>query len=146
MEQITTVHFVPSMLEAFLEEEDLGRRCGSLRQVMCSGEVLSVELAARYYERVGARLYNLYGPTEAAIDVSYWECEREERRRSVPIGRAIANTRLYILDERGELAGIGEAGEIHIGGAGLGRGYWGRGELTAEKFIPDGVSGGVGER
>jgi amino acid adenylation domain-containing protein/non-ribosomal peptide synthase protein (TIGR01720 family) len=145
-EQITTLQVVPSMLQLFLEEPGVDR-CKSLQRVFCGGEVLSVELAERFYERLrGARLYNLYGPTEAAIDVSYWACEPGSGRRSVPIGRPIANLRLYILDEGGEPAALGVAGELHIGGVGLARGYWQRAELTAEKFIPDGVSGRAGER
>ncbi len=144
-EQITTLQLVPSMLEVLLEEGGVSRR-RSLRRVFCGGEVLSVELQERFYTKLQAPLYNLYGPTEAAIDVCYWPCQHEDWRWRVPIGRPIANTRLYILDQRGEPTPIGVSGELQIGGVGVGRGYWQRAELTAEKFIPDEVSGLAGER
>jgi len=133
-EQITTVHFVPSMLQVFVEERDV-QRCGSLRRVICSGEALSGELQERFYGRLGAELHNLYGPTEAAIDVTYWACERGGRRSSVPIGRPISNLQIYILDRYMNPVPVGVNGELHIGGVGLARGYLNRGELTAEKFV-----------
>ena len=145
-QQITTLHFVPSMLQAFLEDRGV-ERCTTLRRVICSGEALSVNLQERFFERLGgAELHNLYGPTEAAIDVTSWRCEPHDRRSSVPIGRPIANTQLYILDERLELIPVGATGELYLGGAGLARGYHGRPELTAEKFIPDAMSGKSGSR
>jgi amino acid adenylation domain-containing protein len=134
--QITTLHFVPSMLQIFLAEPHLGR-CASLRQVICSGEALPFELQEKFHERLAARLHNLYGPTEAAIDVSYWECEWGGDARVVPIGRPIANTQLYVLDARLQVVPKGVAGELYIGGAGLARGYLGRADLTAERFIPN---------
>ncbi len=143
---VTTLHFVPSMLAVFVEEESV-RQCESLRLVISSGEALTEELSERCYERLGAqvKLHNLYGPTEAAIDVSAWECERGRRRGSVPIGRPIANLTLYILDEGLRAVPVGVVGELYIGGVGLGRGYWGRPELTAERFIPHpySVAGGA---
>src|SRR5262249_2343095 len=85
--QITVLHFVPSMLQIFLEAQAL-ERCCSLRYVICSGEALSVELQERFYARVGtAALYNLYGPTEAAIDVTFWACEPGNTGPTIPIGR-----------------------------------------------------------
>jgi amino acid adenylation domain-containing protein/FkbM family methyltransferase len=145
-QQITTLHFVPSMLQAFLEDRGV-ERCTTLRRVICSGEALSVNLQERFFERLGgAELHNLYGPTEAAIDVTSWRCEPHDRRPSVPIGRPIANTQLYILDERLELIPMGATGELYLGGTGLARGYHGRPELTAEKFIPDAMSGKSGGR
>jgi amino acid adenylation domain-containing protein len=133
-EQVTTLHFVPAMLSAFLEEEGL-ERCRSLRWVICSGEELGRSLQERYWDRMSAQLENLYGPTEAAVDVTYWSCERGSERAVVPIGRPIANTQIYILDERLEPAPVGVRGEIYIGGTGLARGYVNRPELTAERFI-----------
>ena len=94
---VTTLHFVPSMLQVFLEAPGL-ESCSSLRQVFCSGEALPAELQMRFFERLDAELHNLYGPTEAAVDVTFWRCEREGDRRTVPIGRPIANTQIYILD------------------------------------------------
>jgi len=144
---VTTLHFVPSMLAVFVEEESV-RQCESLRLVISSGEALSEELSERFYERLGeqVKLHNLYGPTEAAIDVSAWQCERGSRRGSVPIGRPIANLTLYILDEGLRAVPVGVAGELYIGGVGLGRGYWGGPELTAERFIPHPYSVEAGAR
>jgi amino acid adenylation domain-containing protein len=134
--KITTMHFVPSQLGAFLEEPDLSG-CESLRRVICSGEELPRELQERYYDRLPGSLHNLYGPTEAAVDVSYWACERGARGERVPIGQPIANTQLYALDGGSELKPIGAAGELCIGGVGVGRGYLNRPDLTAERFTPD---------
>jgi amino acid adenylation domain-containing protein len=134
---ITTLHFVPSMLRLFLEEGDL-QRCTSLKRVMCSGEALSYDLQELFFERLAAELHNLYGPTEAAVDVSHWQCRRDgDSRRIVPIGRPVANTQLHILDRCGQPVPIGVAGELHIGGIQVARGYLHRPELTAERFIPD---------
>ncbi len=137
---MTTIHFVPPMLAVFLEERGLAETCRSLRQVICSGEALPYELQERFFEvftdeRV--RLHNLYGPTEAAVDVTFWECQRGGADRAVPIGRPIANTQIYLLDPHGQPVPVGVPGELHIGGSGVGRGYLGRPELTAEKFIAD---------
>ena len=134
--EISVVHFVPSMLRIFLEQPDAAQ-CRSLRQVICSGEVLSTELVQRFFDRLDAGLDNLYGPTETAIDVTYWQCERANPRGIIPIGRPIANTRIYILDATLQPVPIGVAGELHIGGVAVGRGYWQRPELTATQFIAD---------
>ena len=133
-QQITTLHFVPSMLRLFLEEPGI-ESCKSLRRVICSGEALSFDLQMRFFECVDANLHNLYGPTEASIDVTSWECEPRSDTAIVPIGRPIANTQIYILDKFLNPVPIGVPGELHIGGNGLARGYLNRPELTAEKFI-----------
>jgi amino acid adenylation domain-containing protein/non-ribosomal peptide synthase protein (TIGR01720 family) len=132
---ISVLHFVPSMLEALLQQPGL-EACTSLREVICSGEALPRELQERFHARQQARLHNLYGPTEAAVDVTFWECERGGERRSVPIGRPIANIEILILDASLNPVPVGVAGELHIGGVGLARGYAGRPGLTAERFIP----------
>ena len=99
-EGVTTLHFVPSMLAAFLDGGDPAR-CGSLRRVVCSGEALPPELMERCLAALPrAELHNLYGPTECAVDVTYWRCE-PGGRRVVPIGRPVANTRIHVLDPRG---------------------------------------------
>ncbi|EKS9888322.1 amino acid adenylation domain-containing protein, partial [Burkholderia pyrrocinia] len=136
-ERITTVHFVPSMLRAFLDHPDLDAHCTSLRRVVCSGEALPFDLQQRFFARLDAKLYNLYGPTEAAVDVTAWECRRDDPHRIVPIGRPIANTRLYIVDAQLQPVPVGVAGELLIGGTPVGRGYHGEPELSAGKFIAD---------
>ncbi|HEV2659734.1 MAG TPA: amino acid adenylation domain-containing protein, partial [Ktedonobacteraceae bacterium] len=144
-QQITTLHFVPSMLQAFLDQPGV-ERCTSLKRVICSGEALSAELQKRFFEISSADLYNLYGPTEAAIDVTAWHCQRAGNDKSVPIGRPIANTQIYILNRAMQPVPIGVAGELYIGGVGLARGYFNRPELTAEKFIRDPFSDQPGAR
>jgi acyl-CoA synthetase (AMP-forming)/AMP-acid ligase II len=133
-EQITTVHFVPSMLQMFLSGENV-ERCNSLRRVLCSGEALPYSLQERFFERLQADLHNLYGPTEAAVDVTYWQCRADDARRIVPIGRPVANTQMYVLDEAQQPVPVGVVGELYIGGVQVGRGYHGRPDLTAERFI-----------
>ncbi|HVI70927.1 MAG TPA: condensation domain-containing protein, partial [Pyrinomonadaceae bacterium] len=141
-QQITTLHFVPSMLQVFLEQTGL-ENCVSLKRVICSGEALPFSLQQKFYERLSAELHNLYGPTEAAVDVTAWACEREHERSIVPIGRPIANIQILLLDETLEPPPIGVAGELYIGGVGLARGYLRRPELTAERFVPDPFSKGA---
>lgn len=136
-QRVTTVHFVPSMLRIFLESPQVERCNAALRQVMCSGEALPYNAQQRFFERLQADLHNLYGPTEAAVDVTFWQCERSSASRIVPIGRPIANTQIYILDRFMQPVPIGVPGELHIGGVNVGRGYWRRPGLTAEKFLPD---------
>ncbi len=148
-QQITTLHFVPSMLQAFLGEPGLTEGCRSLRRVICSGEALAPELVLRYYEHLTAPLENLYGPTEAAVDVTRWGCEAAAVTTggvSVPIGRPIANIQMYVLDEAMNCVPVGVSGELYIGGVGLGRGYRGRPELTAERFVPHPYSRETGAR
>ena len=146
-EAITTLHFVPPMLQAFLDTPE-AERCLSLRQVFCSGEELLAGQVARFFQVLPhCALHNLYGPTEAAVDVTWHPCTRATARLDrVPIGRPIANTRIYVLDPHRQPTPVGVPGELHIGGAGLARGYLNRPELTAERFIPDPFSGEPGAR
>ncbi|QLE41851.1 amino acid adenylation domain-containing protein [Nostoc sp. C052] len=139
-QQVTTLHFVPSMLRAFLEEESV-KNCSSLKRVICSGEALPKELQESFFACLGCQLHNLYGPTEAAIDVTFWECQPESNLKTVPIGRPISNTQIYILDQNLQPVPVGVPGELHIGGVGLARGYLNARELTQEKFIPNPFSG-----
>ncbi len=142
---IDTVHFVPSMLRVFLETLPDGA-CASLRRIVCSGEGLPADLASTVRARLPqARLYNLYGPTEAAVDVSVWECT-EADIHSVPIGRPIANTQLHVIDAQRQRSPIGVAGELQIAGVQLARGYLGRPDLTAERFVPDPFAEQPGQR
>nr|WP_254627768.1 non-ribosomal peptide synthetase [Myxococcus sp. CA040A] len=136
-ERITIAHFVPSMLGAFLEEP-WQESLKDLRVLVCSGEALSADLVQRTHARLPAtEVHNLYGPTEAAVDVTHWSCRRADTRTSVPIGRPVANTHLLVLDSSGRPVPVGVQGELFIGGLQVGRGYWRRPELSAERFIPD---------
>ncbi len=134
-ESVTTLHFVPSMLEHFLAEPGV-EACTTVRRVVCSGEALPPELRTRFFTHLQAELHNLYGPTEAAVDVSAWECTSRETG-CVPIGRPIANAQLYVLDAELAPVPVGVPGELFIAGIQVGRGYLARPALTAEKFIPD---------
>ncbi len=134
---ITTAHFVPSMLQMFLQEPNLESSTKSLKQVICSGEALPFELQEKFFAHIDAELYNLYGPTEASIEVTYWRCQRESQQRIVPIGHPIANTQMYLLDSSMRPVPIGVSGELYIGGVGVARGYLNRVELTQERFVAD---------
>lgn len=142
---ITVIHFVPSLLKAFLNQAGV-EDCRSLRLVFAGGEALSFELQEMCFANLAAKLVNQYGPTEASIDVTYWDCERNSRMRKVPIGRPNANNRVYVLDSHMQPVPIGVAGELCLGGVAVGRGYWSRPDLTAAKFLPDPYSGVAGAR
>ncbi|HEU0078248.1 MAG TPA: amino acid adenylation domain-containing protein, partial [Longimicrobiaceae bacterium] len=146
-EQVTTLHFVPSMLQVLVEEDGFSR-CTSLERVVCGGEALPRALVERFHAAApGARLYNVYGPTEAAVDVTAWSCAAERGREgSIPIGAPMANTRLYVLDRAGEPVPVGVAGELYIGGVQVARGYLDRAALTADRFVPDRFGGEAGGR
>ncbi len=141
---VTTMHFVPSMLSIFLHYLENYRdikALASLKQVFASGEALSLQQVERFNKLLnatnGTELYNLYGPTEAAIDVTSFDCSPKVELNTVPIGRPIDNTKLYILDKHFNLLPIGIPGELFIGGVGVARGYINKPELTQEKFIPN---------
>jgi amino acid adenylation domain-containing protein/non-ribosomal peptide synthase protein (TIGR01720 family) len=142
---ITVLHFVPSMLRAFLDTPG-GEVCGSLRHVICSGEALPLSLQERFFALRETPLHNLYGPTETSIDVTAWTCVPGWEKSSVPIGRPLANTRIYLLNAAFQAVPVGVVGEISIGGIGVARGYWQRPDLTAERFLPDPFSGRAGAR
>ncbi len=134
--RVTVAQFVPSLLRLFLELKDLPD-LSALRHVMCGGEALSPKLQSLFFERLGAEMCNSYGPTEASIGVTRWPCRRGDIRDTVPIGYAIDNTELYILDPDFHPVAPGVAGELFISGICLGRGYLNRPDLTAERFLPD---------
>ncbi|MEU0992270.1 amino acid adenylation domain-containing protein, partial [Streptomyces sp. NPDC005953] len=131
--RITMVHFVPSMLQAFLQEPS-ARACTSLRQVVCSGEALPPHLRDQFYTVLDAPLNNLYGPTETAVDVTATHCPRTDTGR-VTIGGPVWNTRLYVLDGHLNPVLPRVAGELYIAGDQLARGYLHRHGLTAERFV-----------
>jgi amino acid adenylation domain-containing protein len=148
--KITTIHFVPSMLNAFLtyldNTVDLKKLAG-LRQVFASGEALKVkhvdQFNASLKETNGTALINLYGPTEATVDVSYFNCSgvKTGDLDSIPIGKPIDNINLFILDNHRELLPIGVSGELYIAGVGLARGYLCRPELTDRTFVSSPLPG-----
>ncbi|MBJ9975109.1 amino acid adenylation domain-containing protein [Pseudomonas sp. S75] len=134
---VTTVKFVPALLHAFLEQPDV-EGCDSLRDILCGGGELTLALVARLRERLPrVRLHNVYGPTEATVDSTVWTLEPDQTLPATPppIGRAIANTRLYVLDPHGRPVPRGVTGELVIGGIGVARGYFGLPELQAERFV-----------
>jgi amino acid adenylation domain-containing protein len=148
--QVTVLQLVPSMFGVWLKEEGAAG-CRSLRRVFCGGEALPLAAAAEFHRMFSAELVNLYGPTEASIDATAWRVSPEEAaaggvRAIAPIGRAIANMRVYILDRSLNPVPHGVGGELHIAGVGLARGYLGRPALTAERFIPDPFSSEPGGR
>ncbi|MFR9676961.1 amino acid adenylation domain-containing protein, partial [Streptomyces sp. TR06-5] len=142
-QRIGVLHFVPSMLQAFLQQSSVADRCRGIRHMICSGEALPPEVQEQCRQLLpGTGLHNLYGPTEASVDVSFWECRDEPGASSVPIGRPVANTQLYILNEAMEPVPDGVIGELFIGGVQLARGYLDRPDLTAERFVANPFGGG----
>ncbi|MCK9799773.1 amino acid adenylation domain-containing protein, partial [Pseudomonas sp. MAFF 302030] len=138
-EGISTVHFVPSMLDVFLAH-GADAACGALVRVICSGEALPGNLVRRFKRQLpGSELHNLYGPTEAAVDVTAWNCAGpvEQTPDNTPIGKPIANTRMYLLDEQQQPVPQGVVGELYIGGVQVARGYLNRAQLNAERFLVD---------
>jgi D-alanine--poly(phosphoribitol) ligase subunit 1 len=140
---VSTLHFVPSMLNVFLEYlegKDISqiKKLSSVSRVFSSGEALSVSHVKKYNavfgQHTSARLINLYGPTEATVDVSYYNCPLENGFEKIPIGKPIDNTKFFIVKDD-QLQPIGETGELCISGAGLARGYINNPELTNEKFV-----------
>jgi amino acid adenylation domain-containing protein len=135
--KVTRLVLVPSLLRVMLETgQDLSHTLGSLRYCVCSGETLPVDLASAFREQLPhTKLINLFGSSEVAADVTCYEVDNTHGLDSIPIGRPIANTELYILDSNFEPVPVGVPGEICIGGEGLARGYLARPELTAERFV-----------
>ncbi|SDE84490.1 amino acid adenylation domain-containing protein [Salipiger thiooxidans] len=132
---ITAMHFVPSMLELFLQataSEGL-----AIARVFASGEALPQRLVDRFHHRIRGRLFNLYGPTEAAVDVTAHEALPGQPGAFVPIGRPVWNTRTHLHDAQGRPVPDGVPGRVFLGGRQIARGYLGRPELTAERFLPD---------
>ncbi|HHG9063455.1 TPA: enterobactin non-ribosomal peptide synthetase EntF [Citrobacter freundii] len=148
---VTTTHFVPSMLAAFvasLTSETARESCASLKRVFCSGEALPADLCREWEQLTHAPLHNLYGPTEAAVDVSWYPAWGQELAavtgNSVPIGYPVWNTGLRILDAMMRPVPFGVAGDLYLTGIQLAQGYLGRPDLTASRFIADPFN--VGER
>ena len=142
---VVGISFPPSMLQLLLDEPEFSQ-CHRLRYMVPGGEALSSELKERFFQQSSARLVNAYGPTETTIGVLFGECRPGRGHHDVPIGRPIANTRIYLLDKALELVPIGVPGQLYVAGAGLARGYHQRPDLTAERFIPDPFASEPGAR
>lgn len=133
---VTTLHFVPPLLQLFLDQPGVAE-CTSLRRLFSGGEALPAALRDRVLERLPAvALHNRYGPTETTINATHWRCRVDDGPR-VPIGTPLGNVRCRVLDGDLNLLPIRVAGELCVAGAGLARGYLGRPALTAERFVPD---------
>jgi len=141
--RVTVLHFVPSMLNVFLEyldgkDDRVLEGLASVRQIFVSGEALTASHVKKFNniltKRIGARLTNLYGPTEATVDVSYYDCPPHNDFETVPIGKPIHNIKLYVMRDGRQVA-VGETGELCIAGVGLARGYLNDQTLTGEKFV-----------
>ena len=143
--KVTVLQLVPSMLQVFLEQEEVAG-CTSLRRVLCGGEALPSALHERLRDRLGddVELINLYGPTEASIDICSTPAPPGHDRPLIPIGRPVANTRIHLLDRLFRPVPTGIPGELFADGPGVARGYLGRPGLTAERFVPNpyGAHGG----
>ncbi|OZE93715.1 non-ribosomal peptide synthetase [Rhodococcus sp. 15-2388-1-1a] len=132
---VTVTHFVPSMLSVYVAEPTAAQ-ADSLRMVFASGEALPARTVNAFHSISNAELHNLYGPTEAAVDVTYYRTQQVEEA-SVPIGAAVDDTDLYVLDEGLRRSPRGVEGELYLAGVQLARGYLGRTDLTADRFVAD---------
>ena len=140
---VSYVDLAPSLLDALLDHPQI-QQWTSLRIISSGAEALKPELADVFYQKLSAELWNTYGPTETTVQSTYARCV--PHARTVPIGKPVANTSLYVLDGHLEPVPVGVAGELYIGGAGVARGYWNRPALTAEKFIADPFASEPGAR
>jgi natural product biosynthesis luciferase-like monooxygenase protein len=137
---VTHLQCTPSLARMMLADQEARKALGALDALLVGGEALPGTLAAELREAVRGPVLNMYGPTETTVWSSVHQVNGESG--TVPIGRPIANTRLYVLDRHQQPAPLGVPGELYIGGAGVVRGYLGRPELTAERFLPDQFLGG----
>jgi amino acid adenylation domain-containing protein len=145
-ERITVLQLVPTMLNVLLREQGFAN-CTTLRRIFCGGEVLAPELVKQSRALLPAvQIQNLYGPTEASVDVSTYSCDPSTSQLQIPIGKPIANTSIYILDEHLNLVGVGVPGEICVAGDGLARGYLNSPDLTAVRFLPNPFAQHAGQR
>ena len=132
-EKVTIVHFVPQMLKCFLETKGV-KECQSLRHVFVSGDVLHMQRQKDFFKNFNCDLHNLYGPTEASIDVTHWHCKKNSELDFIPIGKAITNVFLYILDKDLNKVKEGHVGEIYLAGICLAQGYIDK-NLNSKYFI-----------
>jgi amino acid adenylation domain-containing protein len=145
-DRITSIQMVPALLHFMVRESDFAR-CTSLQRIFCGGEGMPVELQDAVLERLsGVTLVNLYGPTEATVDPAHLVCRPGYGRGIVPVGRPSRGMQLLILDEAMQPVPVGVPGEAYFGGAGVARGYLGRPDLTAERFVPNPFGDVPGDR
>ncbi|HEY0452753.1 amino acid adenylation domain-containing protein [Actinophytocola sp.] len=136
--RVTTLHFVPSLLEMFLLALPDGVRLDTVRRVLAGGEALAPALVQAFHDRSAGEVWNLYGPSECTIYTSAWHCGRGAAPdRSVPIGRPVRGVHCVVSDVDGKPVPDGTVGELLVGGAAVGQGYWRRPALTASRFRPD---------
>jgi amino acid adenylation domain-containing protein len=133
---VTVTVWVPTMLQEFVNHPEAGT-CASLRKLICGGEMLTPALRDRVLATLDAELYNFYGPTETTVTACAGRCEAGDPAWTVPIGRPVANTRLYVLDAQRRPVPLGVPGELYVGGVQVARGYLNRPELSAEAFLAD---------
>ncbi|MGW1031999.1 amino acid adenylation domain-containing protein [Streptomyces antibioticus] len=135
-ERVTTVHFIPAMLAAFVQTPRIAD-CTSLRRVFCGGEALPADLHRTFRDRLDVPLHHLYGPTEATIDVTAWDGGQEIGQGNAPIGFPVWNTRVHVLDRALRPVPPGVVGELYLAGVQLAHGYLNRPGLSAERFVAD---------
>lgn len=132
--EITNIHFVPSLLNIFIDTKGV-ESCKSLKRIFCSGEALSAPIVQKVFDKLDVEVHNLYGPTEASVEVTKWQCKKDDLTNGIPIGKPVANTKLYILDENLNQLPIGLIGELYIAGAQVANGYLNKEDLTHERFV-----------
>jgi amino acid adenylation domain-containing protein len=141
--EVTYSDVVPSLLEVLLLHPSIAQWT-SARVISCGGEALKPELVRSFHAALSCEIWNTYGPTEATVQSTFTPCRDGEMR--VPLGRPIANTGLYVLDQYQQPVPVGVAGELYIGGHGVARGYWQRPHLTAAAFVPNPFAESPGAR
>ena len=144
-QRVTLLQVVPTLLEILLQEPSFDR-CSSLRLVFSGGEALKQRVWQKFNSTLSVPLVNLYGPAETTIDVASHFCREQEYTDTIPIGKAVPNTRLYVLDSHLEPVPIGTSGELFVAGEQLARGYWENTKLSAASFLPDPFSSHPGSR
>lgn len=144
-ENVTLLQLVPNLLNMLLGEPEFSE-CSSLRLVFSGGEALKKRVWDEFKKTLAIPLVNLYGPAETTIDVAYHRCWESENTDTIPIGKPVTNTRLYILDRNLEPVPIGTPGELFVAGSQLARGYWNAPSMTAERFLPDPFAKDSGSR
>jgi amino acid adenylation domain-containing protein/FkbM family methyltransferase len=133
---LTHLQLTPSLLRALVSDPQSLKAMGTLKKIFVGGEALPPSLVSSLRQSFNGELYNMYGPTETAIWSTVYRVQ-EPKGSSVPIGKPIANTQVYVLDSRMQVVPLGAYGQLWIGGDGVVRGYWNRPELTAERFVQD---------